>query len=209
MELSADARETEALLPKTSGKEAVGPLKMDALSEGDKDFDKKGFESESTFHRAQSKLGSMMAMVKPSMPEVDVTAYQPSTLTNFATLFLAHHTIWTSPSVWKMMGKLCMISVTVGIIVFFSVADPAQIEASKFQQIGLFLRVFVGLLLGFFFDLLCPALVQLRPRLHGAGRLRANLADAALGAGRRQGNDPDVSSLWCAFRRAAQGRVAG
>lgn len=59
-------------------------------------------------------------------------------------------TVWAKASLWKVMGILLAISIFVSILVAFCVRNPAQLDVSKFQTISSFLRVIVGLLLGFF-----------------------------------------------------------
>lgn len=59
-------------------------------------------------------------------------------------------TVWAKASLWKMMGFLFALSILVSIMVAFCVRNPAELDVSKFQTISGFLRVVVGLLLGFF-----------------------------------------------------------
>merc|ERR1740133_815769 len=46
--------------------------------------------------------------------------------------------------------KLLGLSTVVALLVLLLVHDPASLKVSKFTEISSFLRVFVGLLLGFF-----------------------------------------------------------
>merc|ERR1719188_2792057 len=48
------------------------------------------------------------------------------------------------------MGRLLLLSIVCALFLLIAVPNPAQMKTSKFQKIAVFLRVFVGLLLGFF-----------------------------------------------------------
>merc|ERR1719235_1812804 len=49
-----------------------------------------------------------------------------------------------------MVLRLLMVSIVVGVLIFFLSADPQHLNPDKFQKISAMLKVFVGFLLGFF-----------------------------------------------------------
>jgi hypothetical protein len=59
-------------------------------------------------------------------------------------------TAFDSPTVWQTMGRLVLLSIVCAIFLLIALPNPAKLQTSKFQKIAIFLRVFVGLLLGFF-----------------------------------------------------------
>jgi len=84
-------------------------------------------------------------------PVVDVMTYKVDSLTGWSVFNLEGvKTAWTSSSAWFMLLKLLCLSIVVAAVVVVSVSDPAQMKTSKFHMISVFLRIFVGLLLGFF-----------------------------------------------------------
>lgn len=86
-----------------------------------------------------------------SNPIVDSMTYDASVLLTWRMFFLSGvKCAWHKPLLWRMMGALFLVSLLSAVIVVVTISDPAQLKGSKFKEIGLFLRVFVGLLLGFF-----------------------------------------------------------
>jgi len=59
-------------------------------------------------------------------------------------------TVWAKRSLWNMMGMLITVAIVTSVAVAFCVSDPSKIDVGKFQKISGFLKVIVGLLLGFF-----------------------------------------------------------
>lgn len=59
-------------------------------------------------------------------------------------------TVWNRSSLWATAGKLWVLSFLVCCVVVVALKDPAALKVSRFGEISNFLRVFVGLLLGFF-----------------------------------------------------------
>jgi hypothetical protein len=181
--ISDKERETEPLFPKSLTDSKGLPYKS---GDGELDPESPPANDGSEKHVRASFTDTLSQRLDPMFKKfgfasVDAMTYPPSSLETFAALVIPTNTIWTSKSVWKMMGMLVVISIFVGVVTFFAVSDPASIEASKFQKIGLFLRVFVGLLLGFFPVILRPEMVYMCSRLHGAGRRSSDFADPAFG----------------------------
>ena len=77
-------------------------------------------------------------------------SYDARQLVTFSVFQNFGGTVWTKPSLWKMMGILLMISMSVSVVVVVSTKDPAKLNVGKFTRISSFLEVVVGLLLGFF-----------------------------------------------------------
>eukprot|EP00440_Ansanella_granifera_P041076 gb/GFBE01044542.1/.p1 GENE.gb/GFBE01044542.1/~~gb/GFBE01044542.1/.p1 ORF type:complete len:150 (+),score=60.73 gb/GFBE01044542.1/:1-450(+) len=80
----------------------------------------------------------------------DSMSYDARKLVSFDVFKDLSGTVWTKSSLWKMMGMLVLISLTVSIVVACTLKDPSKLEVGKFQKISGFLKVVVGLLLGFF-----------------------------------------------------------
>merc|ERR1719453_2159952 len=76
--------------------------------------------------------------------------YHTQDLASWNSLFRSGFTVWRRSSLWCIALKLFCLSIVVALLVIFLFPDPAHLEVSKFTQISNFLRVFVGLLLGFF-----------------------------------------------------------
>jgi len=84
-------------------------------------------------------------------PVVDTMTYKVDTLTGWSAFVLeGPKTAWSSSSAWRMLLKLTFLSILAAVLVVASVPDPARLKTSKLQTISQFLRVIVGLLLGFF-----------------------------------------------------------
>ncbi|CAJ1345823.1 unnamed protein product [Effrenium voratum] len=87
----------------------------------------------------------------PLLAEVkDAMSYDARTLVTFSVFKNCAGTVWRKPSLWKMMGCLFLIAVTVSATVAVVVKDPAKLDVQKFQKVSTFLEVVVGLLLSFF-----------------------------------------------------------
>lgn len=59
-------------------------------------------------------------------------------------------TVWSRGQLWAMVLRLALVSLCVAVLTFVACPNPAALSVDKFTQISLFLRTFVGLLLGFF-----------------------------------------------------------
>lgn len=95
---------------------------------------------------AMSKLPSMH-----SGPVVDSMTYKGRYLTTWTVFTLRGiETAVYEPETWSVVRRLLMLSFATAATVFFCASDPTQLKSSKFKSISGFLRVFVGLLLGFF-----------------------------------------------------------
>ncbi|CAK9086845.1 tRNA (Cytosine(34)-C(5))-methyltransferase [Durusdinium trenchii] len=77
-------------------------------------------------------------------------SYDARTLVTFKVFSNLAGTVWTKASLWKMMGTLLLIALTVAACIAVMVKDPAKLNVARFQRISSFLEVVVGLLLGFF-----------------------------------------------------------
>mmetsp|Transcript_22084 Transcript_22084/g.40588 ORF Transcript_22084/g.40588 Transcript_22084/m.40588 type:complete len:420 (+) Transcript_22084:77-1336(+) len=80
----------------------------------------------------------------------DAMTYQASKLSSWNSLLVTSHTVWCQRSLWMMAVKLFCFSTVVALLVLLLVPDPADLKVSRFADIVEFLRIFVGLLLGFF-----------------------------------------------------------
>jgi len=79
-----------------------------------------------------------------------VISYDARTLVSFGSLFRVSGTVWTNIRLWKMMGSLLLVSLCLGAVIFLLIPKPSSIDATKFLEIGSFLKVFLAFLLGFF-----------------------------------------------------------
>mmetsp|Transcript_39276 Transcript_39276/g.73282 ORF Transcript_39276/g.73282 Transcript_39276/m.73282 type:complete len:406 (+) Transcript_39276:88-1305(+) len=82
--------------------------------------------------------------------EFDSMNYDARKLVTFAVFSNFAGTVWTKSSLWRMMGILFLIALSVATAVAVLVRDPAKLDVGRFQRISTFLEVVVGLLLGFF-----------------------------------------------------------
>jgi len=80
----------------------------------------------------------------------DSMSYDARKLVSFEICRDFSGTVWAKASLWRTMGVLLAFSILVSILVASCVRNPAKLDVSKFQTISGFLRVVVGLLLGFF-----------------------------------------------------------
>jgi predicted membrane chloride channel (bestrophin family) len=85
-------------------------------------------------------------------PVVDSMTYKADVLTSWSAVFHLQgvNTSFQSHSAWMMVFRLLCLSILVAFIILLTIPNPAMLKTSKFQKIAVFLRVFVGLLLGFF-----------------------------------------------------------
>lgn len=80
----------------------------------------------------------------------DAMTYHTQDLASWNSLYHVSFTVWNRRSLWMITLKLLGLSTVVALLVLLLVHDPASLKVSKFTEISSFLRVFVGLLLGFF-----------------------------------------------------------
>lgn len=83
-------------------------------------------------------------------PVKDAMTYHVQDLSSWNSLIYLTFTVWNRRSLWETAAKLFTLSVAVCMIVIVVVEDPGALNVSRFGEISNFLRVFVGLLLGFF-----------------------------------------------------------
>jgi len=84
-------------------------------------------------------------------PIEDAMTYQAQLLTTWSVFMYAGlPAAIKKPRTWFIMLRLMLLSTFIAIVLVATVPEPARIQSSKFQVIGTFLRIFVGLLLGFF-----------------------------------------------------------
>lgn len=81
---------------------------------------------------------------------LDSMTYHAEDLTTWSSLWYVSFTVWRRYSLWLVTLKLFGVSLVVALMVLVISQDPASLQVSKFTAISNFLRVFVGLLLGFF-----------------------------------------------------------
>jgi predicted membrane chloride channel (bestrophin family) len=100
------------------------------------------------------KVGSTMSsgsrFISHHTEVVDSMTYQAKELTTWSSLLMMSYTVWNRKSLWLVTLKLFGLATVVAVIVLMTITDPASLRVSKFTKISDFLRVFVGLLLGFF-----------------------------------------------------------
>jgi len=119
--------------------------------------DKLTHAQESTSFTHAHKHGNFVARLRayfgrgPCSSVTDNATYDSGVLLSWTVFTLAGaKTVWHKANTWYMMLKLVILSLVVAGAVLLIVPNPSKLESSKFQAISLFLRVFVGLLLGFF-----------------------------------------------------------
>lgn len=81
---------------------------------------------------------------------LDAMTYTIQDLITWKALTIVKNTQWAKSSTWIMSAKLFVLSVLVALSVVAVAKEPAELKTSKFNEVGSYLNVFVGLLLGFF-----------------------------------------------------------
>jgi len=81
--------------------------------------------------------------------EWDSTRYNMSGITTWGAFTMVKGCAWDNAALWRCMALNTLVSVTVAVVTHLL---PAAwlVSADKFEKLGTFLNVFVGLLLGFF-----------------------------------------------------------
>ena len=92
----------------------------------------------------------MLSQMQETEEAFDSMSYDARQLVTFSVFRNFSGTVWTKPSLWKMMGILLMIAFATASIVVVFTKDPAKLDVGRFSRISSFLEVVVGLLLGFF-----------------------------------------------------------
>lgn len=110
---------------------------------GAKDGDETEPKSKLRFHRIR-------AFVFKECAVQDSMTYHAEDLSSWSSLWHMTYTVWNRQSLWLVSLNLLLVSLSVALLVLFTTRDPAMLKVSKFTEITNFLRVFVGLLLGFF-----------------------------------------------------------
>jgi len=115
--------------------------------------------------------------------------YQTSDLSSWGCMLAYAGTVWRRPSLWKVFLQLILLSFVVAVLTLLIVEDHAVLQVGRFAEISKFLRVFVGLLLGFFisssvqrwwqcadgFLALFDAIRNLQMQLYALGVAEANI----------------------------------
>jgi predicted membrane chloride channel (bestrophin family) len=83
-------------------------------------------------------------------PVKDAMTYHTADLSSWNSLVFVTFTVWNRRSLWITAAKLLCLSIVVCFFTLVWLEDPAALKVSRFAKISSFLRVFVGLLLGFF-----------------------------------------------------------
>jgi predicted membrane chloride channel (bestrophin family) len=121
----------------------ASPPKKDPEPQEDAPF--KPFSSRAT------EYGSAMARrLVYRDPVKDAMTYHTADLSSWNSLLFVTFTVWNRRSLWITAGKLLFLSIVVCFFTLVWLEDPAALKVSRFAKISSFLRVFVGLLLGFF-----------------------------------------------------------
>jgi hypothetical protein len=131
-----EVREREHLLPETI---------HDYGSEGPLTKEHRG-----TTFLASFSYKTHRALICRNDDVVDAMTYHTQDLSSWNSLLQTSYTVWNRRSLWMIALKLLGLSTVVALLVLVTVRDPAALEVGKFAEISAFLRVFVGLLLGFF-----------------------------------------------------------
>lgn len=106
--------------------------------------------SQSTSSNQKGVKNLVRQMVFKQFTVHDASKYHAEDLSSWNSLWHISHTVWNRSSLWLVTLKLFVLSFFVALLVLVSCRDPASLRVSKFTEISNFLRVFVGLLLGFF-----------------------------------------------------------
>lgn len=104
-----------------------------------------------------SSIGNLAKGVASHFSEEDankkklqIVHYESKKLMKLPTLILIKGTIWQNYALWKIMGWLLVWAVFLAFMMVLLIPQPQSLDASKFNQIATFLKVFLAFLLGFF-----------------------------------------------------------
>jgi len=81
--------------------------------------------------------------------EWDSTQYDITRITSWGAFLMIKGCAWDNASLWKCMGTNFAVSISIAVAANFVPLDWLG-SAERFEKLGTFLNVFVGLLLGFF-----------------------------------------------------------
>eukprot|EP00747_Dinoflagellata_sp_TGD_P163390 gnl/TRDRNA2_/TRDRNA2_182019_c0_seq1.p1 gnl/TRDRNA2_/TRDRNA2_182019_c0~~gnl/TRDRNA2_/TRDRNA2_182019_c0_seq1.p1 ORF type:complete len:407 (-),score=63.52 gnl/TRDRNA2_/TRDRNA2_182019_c0_seq1:74-1294(-) len=82
--------------------------------------------------------------------KTDVMTYQAKTLTSWQALGMFHGSVWDNSPLWISVVCTLVLAGIFAVFTYMVVPDPGALKAGKFLQVGTFLNVFVGVMLGFF-----------------------------------------------------------
>lgn len=99
---------------------------------------------------ALGAIGSAHHQLTKRSEVQDSMTYHAADLASWGSLLYTSFTVWRRHSLWLVTLKLLCLSMVIAALVLCICNDPANLQVSKFTEISNFLRVFVGLLLGFF-----------------------------------------------------------
>lgn len=107
---------------------------------------------EFTVSATKSSRLALLSRLNPlhNVPVVDAMTYKVSMINSWSIFFVQGAKTGFSYNTLKTFFKLICVSLSVAAFVMVVVPDPGMVQSSKFHKISEFLRMFVGLLLGFF-----------------------------------------------------------
>jgi predicted membrane chloride channel (bestrophin family) len=80
----------------------------------------------------------------------DAMTYHTNFLKGWHVFYVLSNTIWVQRALWQMMGRLLLVTLTVGFGSFMFMPDASHVDASRFREITAVLNIFLGLMLSFF-----------------------------------------------------------
>lgn len=80
----------------------------------------------------------------------DAMTYHTNFLKGWHVFYVLSNTIWVQRALWQMMGRLFLVTLTVGFGSFMFMPDASHVDASRFREITAVLNIFLGLMLSFF-----------------------------------------------------------
>lgn len=83
----------------------------------------------------------------------DAMTYNSNVFSGWRAFAQTSGTVVTDARLWKMMVKLMMLALCVALLTVLTSFDPNSLRVKEFQQIGTYLNVFVGFLLGLFMSI--------------------------------------------------------
>jgi predicted membrane chloride channel (bestrophin family) len=80
----------------------------------------------------------------------DPMTYSLAWLKSWRVFYIFKDTVWDNDALWKVMTRLMMLALFVGLLTYNFMPDPTLLDASKFSEITSVLSLFVTLMLSFF-----------------------------------------------------------
>lgn len=80
----------------------------------------------------------------------DPMTYTLSWLKSWRVFSQYRNTVWDNDALWKIMTRLMMLAMLIGVLTYNLMPDPTLLDASKFSEITSVLSLFVTLMLSFF-----------------------------------------------------------